>query len=106
MSNDEAPGGSEFIDLGEQPADLGFVLDELLGPESRLEAPVDPELIGAGGLSLGGATVYGLVYDDCCRDDRVAAAMVLDGDPEDALARIDAVVAKAGPLATWESRID
>lgn len=79
VSNDGAPGGSDFIDLDEQPADLGFVLDELLGPDSPLDAPVDPDLIGAGGLSLGGATVYGLVYDDCCRDDRVAAAMVLDG---------------------------
>lgn len=81
VSNDEAPGGGDFIDLGEQPADMSFVLDHLLGPDSPLTVAVDPGAIGAGGLSLGGATVYGMVYDDCCRDERVRAAMVLDGNP-------------------------
>lgn len=79
ISNDEAPGGGLLTDLREQPADLGFVLDALLGPDSPLDAAVDPLRIGAGGLSLGGATVYGFVYDDCCRDERVRVAMVLDG---------------------------
>ena len=80
VSNDEAAGGGDLIDLDEQPGDLGFVLDELLGPDSPLESPIDPDRIGACGLSLGGATVYGFVYDDGCRDDRVVAAMVLDGN--------------------------
>ena len=31
------------------------------------------------GLSLGGATTYGVAFNDCCRDDRPVAAMVLDG---------------------------
>lgn len=79
VSNDEAPGGGDLVDLAEQPADVRFVLDQLLGPDTPLQADVDPDRIGAGGLSLGGATVYGYAYDDCCRDDRVAAAMVLDG---------------------------
>jgi dienelactone hydrolase len=80
VSNDRAPGGADFTDLAQQPGDLGFVLDTLLGPASPLQVPVDPGRIGAGGLSLGGATVYAFVYDDCCRDERVTAAMVLDGN--------------------------
>jgi dienelactone hydrolase len=80
VSNDLAPGGGDFIDLGQQPADMAFVLDQLLGTDSPLTATVDQERVGAGGLSLGGATVYGLAYDDCCRDDRITAAMVLDGN--------------------------
>ena len=80
VSNDLAPGGGDFIDTAQQPADMGFVLDRLLADDTPLTAAVDRDRIGAGGLSLGGATVYGFVYDDCCRDDRIGAAMVLDGN--------------------------
>lgn len=80
LSNDENPGGGDVRDLREQPGDLSFVLDRLLDGDSPLRVNVDAARIGAGGLSLGGATVYGMVYDACCRDPRVAAAMVLDGN--------------------------
>ena len=80
VSNERAPGGGDFIDLNQQPADLGFVLDQLLGPDPPLVSTVDPNRVGVGGLSLGGATVYGFAYDDCCRDDRAQAALVLDGN--------------------------
>lgn len=80
ISNDEAPGGADMVDLHEQPTDMGFVLDELLADSSPVGVDVDPARVGAGGLSLGGATVYGFVYDDEYRDHRVRAAMVLDAN--------------------------
>jgi len=68
-------------DFVNQPADMSFVIDQLLernegdGPLSGL---VDPEHIGATGLSLGGSTVYGF-FDDCCRDERIDAVLVMAG---------------------------
>ncbi len=64
-------------DYGEQPADLTFVLDRVL--TSRWKSRIDVNRIGAAGLSLGGATVWGLIGNSCCRDARVKAAIVMDG---------------------------
>ena len=62
---------------------MSFVLDQVLamGHErgNLLSHSIDEHRIGAGGLSLGGITTYLLVYGDCCRDDRIKAAEVLDG---------------------------
>ena len=69
-------------DLAEQPGDVSFVIDEVLamaGPGGELDGLVDADRIGAGGLSLGGGTTYGLVYNSCCRDERIVAAEVLAG---------------------------
>ena len=70
-------------DVVNQPADVSFVLTRVLR-ESRdrssdLYRAIDRRHIGAAGLSLGGATTYNVVFDDCCRDRRFTAAMVLDG---------------------------
>ncbi len=65
-------------DIAQQPADLSFVLDRLLdGPYADR---IDAKHIGAAGLSLGGGTVWGLTTDPCCRDRRIAAAVVMDGN--------------------------
>ena len=64
-------------DYVNQPADISFVLTQLLhGP---LRAQIDAARIAAAGLSLGGATTYGLVYDPCCVDARLRAAAIFDG---------------------------
>jgi len=64
-----------------QAADARFVLDRVLAldddPSSALHGLVDPDHIGAAGMSLGGMTVYGLVANTCCRDDRITAALLL-----------------------------
>jgi dienelactone hydrolase len=74
---------ANVADVGQQPADLSFVLDNVLAQDkqrqSRLFHAIDAHNIGAGGLSLGGLTTYMLVYDKCCRDQRIDAAAVLDG---------------------------
>jgi dienelactone hydrolase len=70
-------------DVTNQPADMSFVLTQVLrendDPKSRLHRAINRRRIGAAGLSLGGVTTYGVVFDDCCRDRRFTAAMVLDG---------------------------
>jgi dienelactone hydrolase len=75
-SNRGAPFDS-VADLVNQPADISFVLTQLLrGP---LRSRIDASRIAAAGLSLGGDTTYNLVEDACCRDARFRAAAVFDG---------------------------
>jgi predicted dienelactone hydrolase len=74
-------GGNLVGDYVEQPADLTFVLDQILEanrrPRSPLHQRVDPRHIGLAGLSLGGFTTYGTVFHSCCRDDRIDAAILM-----------------------------
>jgi dienelactone hydrolase len=59
---------------------MRFVLDEVLRLNeedgSTLDGRVDPERIGAGGLSLGGITTYGYVFSD--GDERIDATALFD----------------------------
>ena len=70
-------------DVASQPGDVQFVLSQVLQEArrkgTRLSGAIDRRHIGAAGLSLGGLTTYGVTFDDCCRDPRFTAAMVLDG---------------------------
>ena len=70
-------------DYVNQPADVSFVIDQLVARSDDSVGPlagrVDEEHIGVTGLSLGGATVYGVAFDSCCRDHRVDAALVMAG---------------------------
>ena len=75
-SNRGAPY-DDVADYVNQPADISFVLTRLLhGP---LRSHIDASQIGAAGLSLGGATTYGLVFDPCCIDRRIRSAAIFDG---------------------------
>ena len=69
--------------VARQAADARFVLDRVLAladdPSSALSGRIDPQHIGAAGMSLGGMTVYGLVSQTCCRDPRIGAAVLLAG---------------------------
>lgn len=69
-------------ELAQFPADLSFVISQVvqLGSPTAsgpLQGRVDPRAIGAGGISLGGMSVYGLISNTCCRDDRVSAAILM-----------------------------
>jgi predicted dienelactone hydrolase len=83
ISNDRARGGASGDDVGEQPGDISFVLDQVLAANDDEDDPLfgafDPDHIGAAGLSLGGVTTYGVAFSGCCRDDRITAAIVMDG---------------------------
>jgi dienelactone hydrolase len=86
LTRSDAPGGPDLADFANQPADMSFVIAEMLyGSRSPGPGPwagvVDRRHIGAAGHSLGGVTTLGLVADTCCRDRRVDAAVVMSGDP-------------------------
>jgi len=82
-TNNKAPDPtSGLADLADQPGDISFVIDRALAANEQggsLEGRIDPDRIGAGGLSLGGGTTYGLVYNSCCRDERIDAVEILAG---------------------------
>jgi predicted dienelactone hydrolase len=70
---DPYDAGGDFVN---QPGDISFVLTQLLA--GSLRSRIDASRIGAAGLSLGGATTYGLVDSPCCRDKRLRAAAMFD----------------------------
>lgn len=85
MTNDDDPGATAFTDYENQPSDVRFVIDEVLRRSEEghpvLGGRVDPQRIGVAGLSLGGVTVSGVAFADCCRDARLDAAIVMDALP-------------------------
>jgi dipeptidyl aminopeptidase/acylaminoacyl peptidase len=71
-----APGGTVYNDYVNQPADVSYVITQML---KTYPHSVDPALIAVGGHSLGAVTTMGLVSNRCCIDDRVQAAIEIDG---------------------------
>lgn len=80
---DDTPG--VLTDYENQPGDLSFVIDQLLasasGDHPSLAGTIEEERIGVSGHSLGGITGYGLVFNSCCRDDRIDALVVMNSRP-------------------------
>ena len=78
-----APGGPQReIDPPEnQPADVRFVLSEMLrlnaDKADPLSGRIDPRRIGAAGHSMGAGVTMGVVYNTCCRDERVQAGVLM-----------------------------
>lgn len=80
LTSNETPGGTAVVDYVNQPADLSFVLDQLLAhPPEGLAGHLDRGRIGLVGHSMGGATVMGSATHPCCRDKRFRAVVVLAG---------------------------
>jgi dienelactone hydrolase len=86
LSSSETPGGADGGDIGNQPGDMSFVIDQVLKASAASNGPlsglVDPNEIGAAGHSNGAITTLGLVANSCCRDIRVKAAVVMAGATE------------------------
>jgi dienelactone hydrolase len=82
LTNDHSGGRSIIADFAQQPADVSFVITQVLRDARRRGSPVfrkvDPDHVGAAGHSLGGATLYGVTAEPCCRDRRVDAAVFMD----------------------------
>ncbi|MFZ0251934.1 MAG: neocarzinostatin apoprotein domain-containing protein [Acidimicrobiales bacterium] len=101
LSSSQTPGGPDGGDIGNQPGDMSFVIDQVLdassAPSGPLSGLVDPKEIGAAGHSNGAITTLGLVADSCCRDTRVKAAVVMAGTTE-GLGRGEYHMAEAPPL--------
>jgi len=83
LTNSATQGGPAGEDVQNQPADVSFVIDEMLAESDSsgrlLSNAVDGERIAASGHSNGGITTYGLVANSCCRDRRIDAAIILSG---------------------------
>jgi fermentation-respiration switch protein FrsA (DUF1100 family) len=74
LSNKDAPGGPNLFDEPNQPADMSFVITQMLK-----DSAVDADLIVAGGHSLGAITTIDLTANSCCFDKRVDAAVMVAG---------------------------
>jgi predicted dienelactone hydrolase len=85
LTNDATGAPGILADYVSQPADVAFVIDEVLalsaGDHPMLGGRVDEERIAVSGHSLGGATAYGLTFNDCCRDERVDAVILMSTLP-------------------------
>lgn len=82
LTNTAAPGGANGADVVEQPGDVSFIIDSVLGLEGAdkpFEADIDPARVGVMGLSLGGLTSTLVGYHPRLRDARVRAVISIAG---------------------------
>jgi predicted dienelactone hydrolase len=83
LSNIAAPGGDTGKDLRNQPADMSYVLTQVLRLSAQsgnpLSGMIDPTRIAGVGHSLGAMTVLAWAENTCCQDPRVDAAVIIDG---------------------------
>jgi predicted dienelactone hydrolase len=76
LSNNAAPGGATVTDVGNQPGDVSFVIDQMLA-DATFGASIDGAHIGASGLSLGGLTTLLVVFHSRLRDPRITASLAM-----------------------------
>ena len=85
LTNATTPGGTDPDDVFHQPGDVSYVITSVLQASAETSGPlaglVDSHEVGVAGHSEGAITTLGF-FNTCCRDSRVKAAEVLDGDPE------------------------
>ena len=78
-----APGGPSAADYTNQPADVSFVISEMLrlngDGASILRGLIDPDKVAVAGHSLGAMTTLGVAYNSCCTDTRIKAAVPISG---------------------------
>jgi len=83
LENADAPGGPDESDLTNQPADMSFVISEMLAAARTSAGPfsglIDSTQIAVTGQSDGGDTALAVAYDPTYRDPRVSAAVILSG---------------------------
>lgn len=82
LTHIDAPGGPDSRDVIHQPADVSFLIDQVLaleGAEKLFEGEIDAERIGVFGLSLGGVTTTLVAFHPEWRDPRVTAAISIAG---------------------------
>ena len=74
---------ADEADMVNQPADMSYVLTQLLALSGKSVGPlaglVNGEQVGAAGQSDGGDTVGALAANTCCKDSRPRAVAVLSG---------------------------
>jgi alpha-beta hydrolase superfamily lysophospholipase len=80
-----APGGLDATDYRNEPADVSFVITQVLALGASAAGPlagrVDPARVAVAGHSLGAEVVLGLL-NRCCREPRLVAAVSLAGSEQ------------------------
>jgi predicted dienelactone hydrolase len=83
LTNANAPGGPNVLDVVHQPGDVSFIITQLLALSADAHGvfarAIDAQRIGLTGLSLGGETTYLTAFDVIFRDSRVRAAAPIAG---------------------------
>lgn len=83
LGNANAPGGPNESDLVNQPADMSFVITQLLAASAAPAGPftklIDARHVGVSGQSDGGDTALSAAYNQHFHDRRIGAAMILSG---------------------------
>lgn len=83
LSSENAPGGSTALDVSNQPADVSFVVDEMLrlnrSKSSKIRGLIDPKKVAIAGKSLGAITVLQAGYDPAQVNPNVKAVIALTG---------------------------
>ncbi|MBI4518620.1 MAG: hypothetical protein HY699_22715 [Deltaproteobacteria bacterium] len=83
LTNFNAPERPNGADVVNQPADVKFLIDQLLAldsaPSGLLARHIDHDRIGLAGLSLGGLTTYLAAFHPTLRDPRVRAVAAIAG---------------------------
>ena len=75
-------GWTDLKDYANQPADVSFVLDEILALDEKAGDPLEDHIasdaVAVAGHSLGAITTFGFV-NSCCEDPRVKAFVEISG---------------------------
>ncbi|MDP6095670.1 MAG: hypothetical protein QGG67_06730 [Gammaproteobacteria bacterium] len=82
LSSGATEGGATPNDVGNQPADVSFLIDSVLaltGEDKPFVGSIDRDRIGLSGYSLGGLTTNLATYHARLRDPRVSAAVSIAG---------------------------
>ncbi len=82
LTSGSTEGGANGNDVVNQPADISFLIDSILGldgSEKPFAGTIDQNRIGLTGYSLGGLTTYLATYHPQWRDERIAAAIAIAG---------------------------
>lgn len=80
LTSGSTPGGANANDVMNQPADVSFLIDSVLGLDAKpFAGTIDESRIGLTGFSLGGLTTILTTYHPRWRDPRIAAAAAIAG---------------------------
>ena len=82
LTSGSTAGGANAADVVNQPADISFLIDSLLGMrdgQKPFSGRIDESRIGLSGYSLGGLTTYLATYHPAWLDSRIAAAVAIAG---------------------------
>jgi predicted dienelactone hydrolase len=83
LTDPSAPGAVNEDDILRHPTDLRFVISRLLdarnGSGGPLHGLIKPSAIAVAGQSDGGDVSLAVAANTCCRDPRIAAAVILSG---------------------------